>query len=276
VLEVNALLAREEAAWRGLELRALAGRLESLVLDSADRCVAVSGELRSQVLEAAPSARVAVVENGAETSYFRTLPDQSTARRQLGLPRNARLIVFVGALRRWHGIDVAVASLSRLPHDVHLAVVGDGPERVTLEAAAAAAGVADRTHWLGHRPHKEIAVALAAGDVAVAPYPNLEQFAFSPLKLFEYLAAGIPVVASDIGQVRIVLSDGELGRLVHPGDDRALAEGVLEAFLPEARLRAERARDHALRAHSWDARAERIERELSEAIASRRSDVVAC
>lgn len=274
-LEVNALLTREESTWRGLRLGALADRLERRVLDGADFCVAVSDELRSQILEAAPRARVTVVENGAETSYFQALPDQSTARRWLSLPHASRLVVFVGALRPWHGVDVAVAALGRLPADVHLAVVGDGPERPALEAAAEAARVAHRIHWLGQRPHTEVAIVLAAGDVAVAPYPRLERFAFSPLKLFEYQAAGIPVVASDVGQVRMVLSNGEHGRLVPPGDEAALAEGILESLRPEARIRAARTRRHALKAHGWDARAERITAELSASIDSRKANALA-
>lgn len=274
-LEVNALLAKEESTWRGLQLRGLAERLEHHVLEGADVCVAVSSELRSQILEAAPNARVRVVENGAESEYFRVLPERTAARRRLGLPREARLVVFVGALRPWHGVDVALAALARLPEEIHLVVAGDGPARPSLEALATARRVTDRIHWLGHVPHTEIPVVLAAGDVAVAPYPRLEQFAFSPLKLFEYQAAGIPIVASDVGQVRIVLREGDHGRLVPPGNESALAEGILEALRPEARLRASRARRYALQAHSWDARIETIAAELTASIASRRVHALA-
>lgn len=275
-VEVNALLAREEAVWRGLHLAALARRLERFVLETADVTFAVSEELRAQILEIAPATRVSVVENGVETSRFATLEDAHTARRRLGLPPAARIVVFVGALRPWHGVDVALSALTRLPEDIHFAVVGDGPARPSLEACATAAGVSSRVHWLGQLPHSEIPTALAAADVAVAPYPPLEHFAFSPLKLFEYQAAGIPVVASDIGQIRALLGGGRYGLLVAPGDADALARGVLEAFLPSAQAGAALARKHALRAHGWDSRVELITSVLAASSSIPKAHVVAC
>ena len=275
VLEVNALLAREEAAWRGLQLRSLATARERAVLDGADLCLAVSEELRAQILELVPGARVAVVPNGADTTRFARRPESGAARRALGLPANARFAAFVGALRPWHGVDLAIASLRHLGPDVRLVVAGDGPERARLEAEARAGGIADRVHWLGQRRHDEIPLVLAAANVALAPYPALDGFAFSPLKLFEYLAAGVPIVASDLGQLREVLGGGELGRLVPPGDARALADGILESFGDHARDRARRARAHALRAHSWDARAETIESEIACAMKSKERRVAA-
>jgi glycosyltransferase involved in cell wall biosynthesis len=120
--------------------------------------------------------------------------------------------------------------------------------------------VAGQVRWLGRLPHGDVPRLLAAADVAVAPYPELPGFGFSPLKLYEYLGAGIPVVASDIGQVRTALDSGRWGSLVAPGDPTALAVGI-RAVLADpasARSRAEAARAMALREHSWRARATRI------------------
>jgi glycosyltransferase involved in cell wall biosynthesis len=101
---------------------------------------------------------------------------------------------------------------------------------------------------------------LAACDLALAPYPELPNFGFSPLKLYEYLAAGVPVVASDIGQIRHALSGGRWGRLVPPGDASALAAAVTSelADLPAAKGRAEAAREYAMSRHGWTERATRI------------------
>ena len=84
---------------------------------------------------------------------------------------------------------------------------------------------------------------LAACDLALAPYPKLPNFGFSPLKLYEYLAAGVPVIASDIGQIRLALEDGRWGRLVPPGDASALAAAVTSELscIAAARVRAEAA-----------------------------------
>ena len=260
VLEVNALLSTEEAAWRGLRLQGLAQRREREVLEAADRCIAVSAETSVQIARLAPRARTTVVPNGVELDLFARLPSAQEARRRFDLPRGARLVGFTGALRPWHGLDVAIRSLAHLDADTMLVVAGDGAARPELEALAARLGVAPRVRWLGQIDHTSVPAFLAALDAAVAPYPQLDGFAFSPLKLFEYLAAGVPVVASDIGQVREVLEHGRLGALVPPGDDAALAIAVACAVGNPRRSRelATEARGHAFANFGWADRARSV------------------
>ena len=258
VIEVNALLAEEDAQWRGLHLAQLATKVERSVLGEADLAVAVSEQVARKVRSVAPAARCTVVENGAEVERFRTLPARGDARRRLGLPADATIAAFVGALRPWHGVDVAITAVSRTPH-LHLAIVGDGPVRNDLADLAVALGTADRVHFLGQRAHDDVAACLAAADMALAPYPALEGFSFSPLKLYEYLAAGTPVIASAIGQIPVALADGRYGTLVPPGDADALAAAMLRvAHDPDAVTRAATGREHALAHHGWDDRARRI------------------
>jgi glycosyltransferase involved in cell wall biosynthesis len=258
LLEVNALLAEEEAQWRGLHLTNTAIATERRVLDAVDLAVAVSDEVANKIRSTAPRARCVVVENGAEVERFRVLPRRGTARRSLGLPPAAPLVCFVGALRPWHGVDVAIDAIARTPH-LHLVIVGDGPVRPDLERSAELLGVAHRVHFLGHCDHSTVAAALAAADAAVAPYPALDTFSFSPLKLYEYLAAGVPVVASAIGQIPQALGDGRWGTLVPPGDSAALAAALSRVIgEPEARVRAVAGREHALAHHGWADRARRI------------------
>ncbi len=258
VLEVNALLAEEEAQWRGLHLADLATSTERHVLRQADLVVAVSDEVAHRVRSTAAPSRCVVVPNGAEVERFRALPKRVAARRSLGLPATAPVACFVGALRPWHGVDVAVRAVARTT-DLHLVVVGDGPVRADLERTAEVHGVAHRVHFLGHRDHTGVGAALAAADVAIAPYPASDSFSFSPLKLYEYLAAGTPVVASAIGQIPQVLGDGRWGTLVPPGDVDALARAMSTAARsPEASALAAAGRAHALANHGWDDRARRI------------------
>ncbi len=260
VVEINALLTREEAGWRGLHDVELAQAAESMVLGRADLRVAVSEELVSEVVPYSGGGHVIVVPNGVDVELFRDRPDRTCARAELGLPARARLLCFTGSLRPWHGLDTAIEALATLPDDVHLVVAGDGPVRAELERRAEDLGVAARVHWLGQVTHRDIPRVLAACDVALAPYPALPGFAFSPLKLYEYLAAGIPIVASSIGQVQHALDGGRWGRLAAPGDPRALATGVAAVLQhpPLALVRAERARAHALAEHGWRSRASQI------------------
>ncbi len=259
VVEVNALLAQEEARWRGLRLARTAQRMERAVLHHADLRLAVSAELAGEVERVSPGRRTQVLANGVDVAIFGAPAAQQPARRMFGLAPESAVIAFAGTLRPWHGLDVAINALPALP-GVVLAVAGDGPVRATLELLARQLGVAERIRWLGQLPQAQVRQLLAAADVAVAPYPALAGFGYSPLKLYEYLAAGVPVVASDIGQVAEVLGGGRWGRLVPPGDPAALAEAVRSVLDDRvgSRALAGAARIMALREHSWQARAEQV------------------
>src|SRR6266481_936140 len=103
-------------------------------------------------------------------------------------------------------------------------------------------------------------MALAAKDVAVAPYPVLANFYFSPLKVYEYMAAGLPVVASRVGQLENLIESEVTGLHVTPGDVSALAD-ALERIKSEPHLRVrlgQAARSKVIRHHTWDAAVERI------------------
>jgi glycosyltransferase involved in cell wall biosynthesis len=260
LLEVNALLTAEESAWRGLHLATLAGEREAAVLRAADLRVAVSDEVLRDIAPYAASGSSITVPNGVDTDLFEPRPDRRQARAAFGLPGGDLLLGFTGSLRPWHGLDIAVAALAELPEWVTLVVAGDGPVRGQLEQQAAALGVGHRIRWLGALAHERVPQMLAACDLALAPYPELPNFGFSPLKLYEYLAAGVPVVASDIGQIRCALSGGRWGRLVPPGDASALAAAVTSELAdPQAaKVRAEAAREYAMSRHGWTERATRI------------------
>jgi glycosyltransferase involved in cell wall biosynthesis len=257
-IEVNALLAREEARWRGLHLADEAERRERFAMAHADMAFPVSDETAIDIARHAPCARMEVVPNGVELDTFAALPDRQQSRRTLGL--RGPTVVFTGALRPWHGVDIAIRAVAVASQPITLVVAGDGPIRSDLETLAIELGVAHRVHFLGHLPHAQVAELLAGADAAVAPYPSLDGFAFSPLKLYEYLAAGVPVVASAIGQIPDALRDGRFGLLVPAGEPHELAEAIEIATsgAPAIAQMAAEARQYALAHHGWDRRAEQI------------------
>jgi len=130
----------------------------------------------------------------------------------------------------------AVTTLLARGLAVHLVVVGDGPMREPLERTAAERGFLPHVTFAGAIAHDDIPAWLSLMDIATAPYTPHPDFYFSPLKLFEYMAAGVPVVAGRIGQLEELL-EHERNALLHaPGDPGALAE-QLERLVRDPVLR---------------------------------------
>ena len=177
------------------------------------------------------------------------------------LEANGSVVVgFVGSLRPWHGVEVLCQAFGRVAGDprFHLLVVGDGPERRSVRALEAR--FPDRVTLTGGVSHEDVPRYLRAMDMAVAPYPNLDRFYFSPLKVLEYMAAGRAVVASGIGQVAELIRDGSTGILVPPGDPDALAAHLRELADDPGRreLLGHAAAQAVRREHLWTHRATEI------------------
>lgn len=233
VLEVNNL-----SEWHRAELKPprswiqwpVIKALESRVLRSAAVCLAVSEavgqELRSAGVD---EARILVRPNGVDPDLFGTRSDSSVVRSTLGI-HGGPIVGFVGTFGAWHGVANLLRAFAQLRGHggAKLLLVGDGPERKACEQLCVDLQLTGRVIFAGTRVHEEIPALLRACDVLVAPFswPRLEPFIGSPTKLFEYMASGRPIVASALGQVRDVLSDGESALLVPPDDIAALANGI--------------------------------------------------
>ena len=165
---------------------------------------------------------------------------------------------FVGTLKPWHAVEdliEAFAGLHRQDGDAQLLIVGDGPQRHILETKVVACGVHDAVDFHGAVAPAEVPPLLASMDVAVVPYSPIEGFYFSPLKLFEYMAAGRAIVAAAIGQMETFVVDGVTGLLYPPGDIACLTSALarLAADEPLRRRLGAAARRVAVRDHTWHA-----------------------
>ncbi|HSF33945.1 MAG TPA: glycosyltransferase family 4 protein [Candidatus Tectomicrobia bacterium] len=256
ILNVHAPLAWEGQQYRQQALQEAAEGLEEIAFAAAPRIITNSCELRDQLVAAGVAAsKVTAIPNGVDVEMFS--PDGPTYHKDL----EGKLVIgFVGSLKRWHGLDILAEAFRRLAADprVHLLVVGDGPEARVLHSLAAE--LPGRITLVGAVPMVEVPAYIRAMDIAVAPYPALERFYFSPLKVLEYLAAGRAVVASGIGQLNELIRDGETGLLVPPGDPAALAEalGKLAADQDLRQTLGAAAAVEARRAHTWRQRASEI------------------
>jgi glycosyltransferase involved in cell wall biosynthesis len=256
LLEVNAPLIEEAAEHRGLADRAGAERVAERVFRDATALLAVSAEVAAY-LGRYPDAvrRTHVLPNGVNPERFPAdLPPSRPGAFTVG---------FVGSMKAWHDLPTLVEAFvlfRRVAPDARLLLVGDGPERERLQGDLAARGLREAVEFTGAVAPGEVPGLLASMDVAAAPYPKLATFYFSPLKVYEYMAAGRPVVASRLGQLAEMIRHEVDGLLCAPGDAAALAAD-LERLWREPALRhrlGQAARAKALREHTWEAVARRI------------------
>jgi glycosyltransferase involved in cell wall biosynthesis len=242
LVELNSPLPEEAARFRQLERPDDAHRLERETLAGADLVLAVSSPLVDYA-SSRGSRRVELMPNAVALDRFADLPPR---------PDDGRIVaVFSGALRPWHGIET-IAAAWRLLGDAapRLRVIGDGPGRGVMEEIGA--------ELTGAVPHDEVPALLASAHIGLAPYSSDAPTYFSPLKLFEYLAAGLAVVAADIPGIRDVVGD-DGAALIPAGDAMMLAHAV--AALTESerdRSRFSRAARALADEHTWDRRAQRI------------------
>ena len=211
--------------------------------DVADGDGATGGTRVADLAGTTSGARVVVVPNGVNTRRIRAVtPDLETD----------PVVVFVGTLKPWHGVEDLLEAAALAGEAWRLRIVGDGPQREAVEQAAARHGLS--VELTGALAPEDVPAALEGALVAVAPYPASDDHYFSPLKVYEYGAAALPVVASRIGQIPAVVQDGVTGLLVPASDPAALAAAVdaLVADPAAARRMGAAARRLMEREHSWE------------------------
>lgn len=234
---------------------------------ASDLTIGVTSQLAAWA-EDLGAGRTAVVPNGVDTQAFR--PD--LPRPDIPLP--GRFVIFVGTLAPWQGLPalLAAAALPEWPADVHLVVVGDGPLRQQVDEA-----VTRLPHVvaLGQIAPAEVPGVLAAALAAVVPAgggrrsdtdSGRYELGLSPLKLFEAMSCGIPVIAADQPELADLVRKSGAGLIVPTGDSRALATAVsrMARYPNEAKAMGLRGRGEAVDHHDWSRRAAETERLLRE------------
>jgi glycosyltransferase involved in cell wall biosynthesis len=145
------------------------------------------------------------------------------------------VVAFVGNLHTWQGIDQLIEAIavlrSRACQDIHLVIAGSSRYRSAYEATAVSLGVRDRVHFLGSIAYERVPQVISAADVAAAPGDPSEPMNYrirSPLKVYEYLACGRPVVAGELETLRELFSRHSVGSLIKPGSVPHLVEALDE------------------------------------------------
>lgn len=263
VMEVNAPLLSEQAEHRSLHDVEGARRatVEGLAAASVVSCVteAVAGWVAGLVAPggSARAPKVIVTPNGVNTQRF---GGESRSR----TPGRPFTVGFLGTLKPWHGTDLLLEAFAAAagddPDGWRCEILGDGPQREQLKQLADQLKVSDRVRFHGALAPAQVPAVLAHWDAAVAPYPaeaDDHQHYFSPMKVYEYLAAGLPTVASAVGELPHLINHGATGLLV-PGSNISALAAALAQLAADEPLRSrlgQAARAEALAQHDWQQRA---------------------
>ena len=174
--------------------------------------------------------KILVSTDGVDIKMFQISSSKIQVREKLNLPLDKKIILYTGHLYEWKGAQVLAEASKFLGDDCLLVFVG-GTEKDVKKFKIK--NLKLKISVVGHRPYKEIPLWLKAADVLVLPNSAKEKISelyTSPLKLFEYMASGVPIVASNLSSIREILKDGENAVLVKPDSPVCLTEGIMKVL----------------------------------------------
>ncbi len=213
--------------------------------------------------------KILVAPDGVDLRVFEHLTARDDARVELNLPQKKFLVLYAGNLFRWKGVYTLAEAARFLREDTLVVFVGGSPNELNQFHQFLSAQGITNVNLVGWKPPKEIPKYLAAADVLVLPNSAKEPIGArytSPLKLFEYMAAGRPIVASDVPAIREIL-DETTAYLVSPDDPAALAKGILQALAdPAGAGKKAEVASRRVQQYSWTERSRRIVNRLNSAV----------
>lgn len=209
----------------------LAETFETAILKRVDAICCPSKILKSLILEkGVDDQKILVTPNGINIDEFNNNSDGREIRKRFGL-EGKFIIGYVGVLKKLWGIHTILESAQKVlcqRKDIHFMLVGQGKAFPEIESFVKDKGLGDRFTLTGAVAHSDVPKYISAMDIGLAPYELLEPFYGSPMKIFEYMAMGKPVITTPQGQIKDLVEHGENGLLIEPDDSDGLAKAILE------------------------------------------------
>ncbi len=223
--------------------------------------VAISRGMADRLKELdVPSDAILVASDGYDPDEFKNLPVQEELRRQNGVPEGVFVALYAGSFYPWKGVELVVTSWDKMPKDWHLILMGGpAPDHARVEALVPTS-VRARVHFLALRPHADAMRVFPMGDVGLLTSSSKYEIGrryTSPLKQFEYLAAGLPILASDVPSSHEVL-DERTTRFFQPTSD-AFVSALQQVWSDKSwRASASKAGPELVKKYTWEARTQSI------------------
>ena len=273
VLEVNSPLMDHAGSIKALVDRTLLWRpMRRLREEQCQKATALITPLPKIVPPNVPREKVHQIHWGANVESFRPGLTPRGDAEEAPIPLDARVVVFSGSFRHWHGADVLVRAGARVLESnggtkAFFLFLGSGPGWSRVRQEVERLGVESRCHLTGAVPYHEMPHYLALSHIGVAPYQPSRHgqlqlgFYWSPLKIFEYMASGLPVVTLDIDPLREIVRHGKEGLLFEEKDEEALARAITELVASPERSREMglAARERIVAHYSWQVHCEKLE-----------------
>lgn len=206
--------------------------------------------------------KLVVIPNGTNTELFRPL-DKTECRRRLGIEEDSFYIGFVGSFAPWQGLEILIEAAKQVKEQGHSEIkyllVGDGEQKPILRQKVREYGLEPEIRFTGRVAYEEVVYYMNAFDVCYLCKEKL-MFGFSPLKLYEYLACSRPVIVSRVDGVKEVIEECQCGYLFEAGNEKELAEKIIQTYFEQKSLNqlGHRGRGLVEKKHSWTATAEQV------------------
>lgn len=241
--------------------------LEAHWVGQCDAIITVNGSIARELERSYGRPGIEVITNAERP--LEAAPDPEALRRRAGLSSDARIVLYQGGLLAGRNLEVLVDSMAAVSNPrIHLVLLGDGALGRGLAARIRRKGLGSRVRMLPAVPQTELLALTGAADVGVVPYVAncLNSLYCTPNKLYEFIAAGVPVLASDLPEIRALVEEYGLGWIA-PLDTVAGMSAAIEACLadPEGHARRREATRLARERISWDREAHRL-REIYRAL----------
>ncbi|MEK9183035.1 MAG: glycosyltransferase family 4 protein [Patescibacteria group bacterium] len=244
-----------------VEVHSLPDRLYGFIYRKAQKIIVLTSFLKARLVKEANllENRISVAADGVDVKKFDIKETKEYCRKKFSLPLNKNIVLYTGHLYKWKGVRILLQA-ARNFQDISFVFVGGTKEDLKSFRADTQYSISN-IQIIGHRPHAEIPYWLKAADVLVLPNSAAEKISShytSPMKLFEYMASGVPIVASDLPSIREILNE-QNAVLVRPDDPADLARGI-EVVLKNKELADKIAKNSqtASADYSWNSRVKKI------------------
>lgn len=245
-----------------VEIHSLPDRLVNFVYRRAHKIIVLTLFLKDRLVKEGGvlENKILVAADGVDFKKFDIKETKKDCRKKLGLPLDKNIVLYTGHLYKWKGADTLLEAAAHIPNYLFVFVGGMENDLIRFSSLIKQKQLKN-VLLVGQRPHAEIPYYLKAADVLVLPNSATEKISShytSPLKLFEYMASGVPIVASGLPSLREILNENN-AILVKPDSEEELAKGINQVLQNKEFVDkiAKKSQRDVLK-HSWRERAEQI------------------